>query len=281
MKNLFTKKGAYFKPRVLQINQGTEMVILDFGECKVEKTLKELEEKGFHDLKEGMILHAWCHEDYYDANHLIIYPYKERAKKDIKDGQEIVEYEQRKNVILKLLTTYVDEKTLEMYRTLASTGDPFSFQTLCGLAAVDKWAPEGFITEYKVDVDNKNPLSECICAFANSGKGGRIICGVSPDLKTVGIEHDIEPTEVDTDSIRTAILNHAKQTVSGTVAAKLNIEFYIVDSHLICCITLPAIQKGMFYFKDALIVRSQGCCSTLRGQEHTAWVCEHLDRLTA
>lgn len=261
----FSKRGGSFKLKVAKINERT--VLLQDCQSNDELTVSRNQLKHFGPIETGMVLNAYCHADYNDSDRIFLYPDRTCSEPVLKVVDDAV----KMNVIQSIPDFSID--TMEKIALAITRGG--DAEDLAAAAGVSMWRPESSTLEYKSGY-NLDAISEAIVAFFNSDEAGTIYLGVSDSLETVGLE----ATGMTEDQIRRNVINHLRQTTSGSGAMVFNrikITFDTVQGHMIAKIEVP-IHQGMevAYFKNSLVVRIDCTSHHLSPEEHTQWLLQRV-----
>ena len=261
----FTKKGGSFKLKVAKIEE--TKVLLQDCQSNDELTVSRNQLKHFGPIETGMVLNAFCHADYNDSDRIFLYPDRTCSEPVLKVVDDAV-----KMNVIQSIPDFSIETMEKIALAITRGGDA---EDLASAAGVSMWRPESSTLEYKSGY-NPDAISEAIVAFFNSDEAGTIYLGVSDSLETVGLEAN-GMTE---DQMRRGIINHLRQTTSGSGAMVFNrikIKFDTVQGHLIAKIEVPSHQgMEVAYFKNSLVVRIDCTSHHLSPEEHTQWLLQRV-----
>lgn len=256
----FSKKGDYFKLRVVKIQEDEIL----FQDCKSndELTVSKNQLRHFGSIEVGMVLNTFIHADYNGSDKIYIYPDRNSSSQPVK---AVIEDNVKMNV-LERLSEY-DLASLEKVAAVISKGYTTP-EELADAAGVTLWRPESSTLEYKTGC-NFEEISQTIVAFFNSD-GGTLYLGISDSLEVIGLEAN----GLTTDQMRRGIINNLRQTTSGTmIFNRIQIVFDHVQDHLIAKITVPSHQgMEVAYHKHSLVVRIDCTSHHLSSEEHTQWI---------
>lgn len=259
----FTKKGQSLEFQIGKI-EGSKVILRETSTAE-ELVVSMYQLKHFGHLESGMIIHAYCHADYSGEDRFYIYPDRNYSE----PVDKIIDENVRLNVLEKILE--FDQPTLEKIASVISKGN-INPEELSAAAGVSTWRPESSTLEYKSGY-NPDAISEAIVALFNSF-GGDIFVGVSDSLKAVGLEAN----GLTEDQMRRGIINHLRQTTSGTMLFdRIQIRFETVQGHMIAHIIVPEHQDGeIAYYRNSLVVRVDNTSHHLSGENHTQWILQRF-----